>query len=118
MKCKLCDENFNTHYRIPRNLNCGHCFCEQCLKIYQKSGESIYIVCPNCSQISPNNLPICYAIYELIDGEDYYSKNAFCSIHLMESIEFFCKDDNSFICVKCAVTDHQNHNFYSTRVYQ
>ena len=49
MNCKICEEKFDTIYRIPRNLVCGHTFCEQCLKIYTKLDE---INCPKCMKSS------------------------------------------------------------------
>jgi hypothetical protein len=111
MKCKLCDECFDTKYRIPRNLTCGHCYCEQCLKIYQKNEE---IECPNCTKKSPSKLPICYAIFDLIEKEDN-KKKEFCSLHQLEKIQFHCKSDNEDICSTCLLIYHNGHNITSLR---
>lgn len=106
MKCKICEEKFDTKYRIPRNLTCGHCFCEQCLKIYQKNEE---LECPKCAKKSPLKVPICYAIFELIDGDDTSKKNDFCHLHTLEKLQFTCKNDNTIICSKCLLTNHNGH---------
>lgn len=111
MKCKLCEENFDTKYRIPRNLNCGHCFCEQCLKIYQKNEE---VECPKCTKKSPSKLPICYAIFELIDHEDT-KKNDYCINHPLEKIQFYCNTDYIGICIECILLNHNGHMISSIR---
>lgn len=102
MKCKLCEESFDTKYRIPRNLQCGHCFCEQCLKIYQKNEE---IECPKCTKKSPSKLPICFAVLELIDGDDH-KKGEFCPIHTLEKLQFRCQTEGVNICVNCLLSFH------------
>jgi hypothetical protein len=106
MKCNLCEENYDPKYRIPRNLTCGHCFCEQCLKIYCKNEE---IECPKCAKKSPSKLPICYAIYELIDGEDQLKKSDYCTLHPLEKLQFLCKNENVNICVNCLISHHNGH---------
>ena len=59
MYCQICLEGYNTANRIPKNLSCGHTFCDRCLK---KLGNGFEIECPKCRQKSKNNLPICYAM--------------------------------------------------------
>jgi len=113
MKCKICDEKFDTIYRIPRNLVCGHTFCEQCLKIYTKNEE---INCPKCMKISQTqNLPICYAIYEMLEIDKNHKKNDVCNIHSLEKIQFMCKDDNSNICLICYLNEHREHKVVSIK---
>jgi hypothetical protein len=122
MKCKLCDEKYDTRYRIPRNLICGHTFCEQCLKIYESSNS---IECPSCNKTSPNKVPICYAIYEVIDTNPNTNNNEslscinlpddekICSQHNSEKTIFFCKDCALNICANCLFTTHKNHSIKS-----
>ena len=31
MECPMCYELYDDTERIPRNLNCGHTYCESCL---------------------------------------------------------------------------------------
>jgi hypothetical protein len=112
MKCKLCDEIFDTKYKIPRNLNCGHCFCEQCLKLYQKENE---IECPKCTKISSNKLPICYAIFDIIDQNDQFSSSDYCNLHPLVKKELFCSDDKLPICNDCFILHHNGHNIITSR---
>ena len=41
MNCQICLEKYNIFNRIPKNLKCGHTFCERCLK---KLGDYIILV--------------------------------------------------------------------------
>lgn len=113
MRCKLCEEKFDAIYKIPKNLICGHTFCDQCLKIYSKNEE---INCPKCMKISSSqNLPICYAIYEMLEYDKNHKKNDTCSNHSLEKTQFYCKDDNYNICVSCFLKDHRDHKVVSIK---
>lgn len=113
MKCKICEENFNTLYKIPRNLICGHTFCDQCLKIYTTLDQ---INCPKCMKISPTkNLPICYAIYEMLELDQTIKKSDFCNLHQFEKMQFYCKDDKMTICQICFLENHRDHKVHSVK---
>ncbi|GMR39403.1 hypothetical protein PMAYCL1PPCAC_09598, partial [Pristionchus mayeri] len=47
--CAICSENFESIKTIPRNLECGHTFCEVC--IYSMSVE-FNVICPNCKIVT------------------------------------------------------------------
>lgn len=32
MYCQICLEAYNIANRLPKNLSCGHTFCDKCLK--------------------------------------------------------------------------------------
>lgn len=68
MYCQICLEAYNIANRLPKNLGCGHTFCDKCLKkiglLYLIKGNGYEIECPKCRKKSRNNLPICYAIYD------------------------------------------------------
>ena len=106
MKCKICEKSFDTDFRIPRNLNCGHTFCDQCLKQYQKGDE---IECPKCTKKSHCKLPICYAIFDLIYSEENLKKVECCTIHPLEKLQFKCQVDNETICATCLLNKHNGH---------
>ncbi len=113
MKCKICEEKFDTIYKIPRNLVCGHTFCEQCLKIYTKNEQ---INCPRCMKISQSqNLPICYAIYEMIEFDNNHKKTDVCFYHSMEKTQFYCKEDQINICLVCYLDNHRDHRVVSIK---
>ncbi len=39
MYCQICLEAYNIANRLPKNLACGHTFCDKCLK---KIGTTLY----------------------------------------------------------------------------
>ena len=53
MECELCLNSWNSDYRIPKILPCGHTFCLKCLynimDKHQKEKENIF-KCPNCKR--------------------------------------------------------------------
>jgi len=73
MKCKLCENYYDTKKYIPKNLQCGHTFCEQCLLKKQTSllndsnEKEIITTCPKCFMKTNKKLPVSYAILDIID---------------------------------------------------
>ena len=106
MKCKICETDFDTGSRTPRNLNCGHTFCEMCLKLYMKGEE---IECPRCTKKSHYKLPICYAIFDMIHSEENYKKIEYCLSHPLEKLQFKCQVDDETICSICLLKRHNGH---------
>ncbi len=53
MECELCLNSWNSDYRIPKILPCGHTFCLKCLynimDKHKKEKENIF-KCPNCKR--------------------------------------------------------------------
>lgn len=106
MFCNICLESYNIVNRIPRNLSCGHSFCDKCLK---KVSNGYEIECPKCRQKSKNNLPICYAIYDHLLLESNADIDESCKIHEYEKLQFYCNKDKIFICAFCLSSLHQGH---------
>lgn len=46
MECPMCYELYNNELKIPRNLICGHTYCEYCLN--QTMQIKKRIECPTC----------------------------------------------------------------------
>ena len=111
MECTLCFEIYSDNTKKPRNLECGHTFCEECLtKIYCNSS----ITCPSCrrqSSILPKSLPVNFIAADLARRHTEERKRlVFCNLHPKESIRFFCNTCSSGICVECIIT-HCGHLF-------
>ncbi|OMJ93855.1 hypothetical protein SteCoe_3044 [Stentor coeruleus] len=111
MECPLCFEVFNDKLKKPRNLDCGHTFCEQCLnKLYTNNT----IVCPSCRRPS-NNMPKALAVnFIAADLARKYMEErkmfVFCDDHPKEMVRFFCNTCCISICVECIV-NHCGHVF-------
>jgi hypothetical protein len=106
MNCQICLERYNTANRIPKNLSCGHTFCDRCLK---KLAAGYEIECPKCRQKSKNNLPICYPIYDYLILENKADIDEPCSLHEYEKLQFYCNKDKTNICALCLSSLHQGH---------
>jgi hypothetical protein len=64
-ECSICFEGYNCEKRKPLVINCGHTFCEICLKqIIEKDRAS----CPICkfkiNRVSIKDIPVNYAILD------------------------------------------------------
>ena len=113
MDCPSCYEYFDADDRIPRNLNCGHTFCEQCLiKIEQQR----LTVCPICratiaKPFKPKKLPKNFIALDYAQRQhEMLKKSNFCSYHPKELMKHFCNTCMRLICVDCIV-DHSGHSF-------
>ncbi|XP_056299090.1 E3 ubiquitin-protein ligase-like [Pseudoliparis swirei] len=48
-ECGVCYRTYNAGLRCPRELHCGHSFCESCLLVLSRPrGADMLIVCPLC----------------------------------------------------------------------
>ena len=112
MECPSCYENFNENERVPRNLQCGHTFCERCLLQLQNSQN---YSCPICRKqqigFKAADLPKNYIALDLVQKQIEMSKAAnLCTIHTKEQLRFFCVTCSNLICPECIV-DHSGHQF-------
>lgn len=111
MECSLCFETYNDEERKPRNLDCGHTFCEDC--IYHTFTMS-RISCPTCRTITykvPSALQINYIAAEIArHAREERKKKSFCDVHKVEPIRFYCNSCDVNMCVECIVS-HSGHYF-------
>ncbi|XP_067220459.1 E3 ubiquitin-protein ligase TRIM39-like [Chanodichthys erythropterus] len=126
--CPLCKETFR---RRP-DLKINTTLREVVLLCREKSGQSkSEVLCDICDDIKMKALKMCLVCqnsycqthlephqrvpnlkkHKLIDPvenlEDYI-----CQKH-EKPLELFCRDDQTCVCLLCAVTDHRNHNTVS-----
>lgn len=111
MECPLCFDIYTEQLKRPRNMECGHTFCEQCLQRLYSSGMN---QCPTCRRPSlsiPRSLPINYVVADLARKYHEDKKNCIpCEAHNKEICRFFCNTCESSICLEC-ITNHCGHQF-------
>ncbi|XP_042306772.1 zinc finger protein RFP-like isoform X2 [Sceloporus undulatus] len=110
--CSICLDFFTE----PVTIDCGHNFCQACLKNYWVATEAS---CPQCrekvqyTQLRPNRqLANVVAIAKKLrnEGEKRAKRNeGACEKH-QEPLKLFCKEDQTLICVVCDRSkEHRNH---------
>lgn len=113
MECPNCFEVYDERERIPRNLPCGHTYCEVCLGqfiVFQKKLE-----CPVCRiklepSVKPQHLSKNFVALEVSSKHrEIQKKLLFCSTH-KEPLRFFCETCQVNICASCII-DHSGHKF-------
>ena len=97
----------------PRNLPCGHTFCEGCL--YKMLSEANKITCPICrnsvSQVIPNKLPKNYIAYDIaVKAREDREKCDACPKHPNEPVRLYCNTCKQGICAECII-NHSGHHF-------
>ena len=113
MECKSCYELFDEQQRVPRNLPCGHTYCEICLD--QVLSIKKKLECPECrfkvdTLIKPNSLSKNFIACEIATKHrEIQKKLLFCVSH-KEPLRFFCETCQVNICASC-ILDHNGHYF-------
>jgi len=115
MECPSCYELFNEEKRIPRNLPCGHTYCQFCLENLATHGTTNS--CPTCKKpvgmalFNPELLPKNYLALEYVRKfEEDRKGNMMCDTHLKEQLMLFCKTCEHGICKQCII-NHSGHQF-------
>ncbi|XP_056099140.1 zinc-binding protein A33-like isoform X2 [Rhinichthys klamathensis goyatoka] len=127
-KCPLCKETFR---RRP-NLKINTALREVVLHLKEKSGQSkSEVLCDICDNIKMKALKMCLVCqssycqthlephqrvpklkkHKLIDPVENLEVYI-CQKH-EKPLELFCRDDQTCVCLLCAVTDHKTHNTVS-----
>ena len=105
MECSLCLEKFQD----PRNLPCGHTFCDQCLqKLVKSSGRKDFecSLCRKIWQIPQGGLNALPKNYVAEGFKNVLPSNTVCILanagNLHEEAEYFCVDCWDAMCASCS----------------
>ncbi|GMR38160.1 hypothetical protein PMAYCL1PPCAC_08355 [Pristionchus mayeri] len=114
--CAICTEMFDSVKFIPRVLDCGHTFCEQCI-VKDKHFMCNVIECPNCSYVTNlvdgKPLPKNFLAISMSEQMMTSNKNAkspckecnkkFSSLSLCICIKEDCDMFNQLLCLNCSL---------------
>jgi RING-finger-containing E3 ubiquitin ligase len=114
LTCLICYDPYDTEFRIPRMIPCGHTICSHCVFNLIHTYRT-YFQCPFDKKIfnSPNDdfsalLPTNFALLSLL-GKKKQKKVFNCLTH-QRKMELFCKDCSYRVCIECAFQgSHQGH---------
>ncbi|XP_051123655.1 E3 ubiquitin-protein ligase KEG [Andrographis paniculata] len=73
--CSVCQNKFNEDERCPLLLQCGHCFCRECLSRMFLASQGSSLSCPRCRHVSTvgnsvSALKKNYSVLSLIQGDE------------------------------------------------
>lgn len=108
--CGICQQNFDSTYRDPRMLHCGHSFCSVCLKdLFSRDIKA----CPedgvSLNVISIEELPKNFALLKFLSKSPPKADNRLCADH-KKLLEYMCIQDKSKVCANCALFgQHRGH---------
>ncbi len=83
-ECPICLSGYNSEDRLPRQLNCQHSLCSECLPKIIKDGNSLRacVECPIC-KVKTNkclqDIPRSLLIVQLMDATKYKANDTFDS---------------------------------------
>ena len=115
--CDVCYLKFDAETKVPRMLQCGHTFCEECLQRVLLNGHN-RTFCPVCQRpilcTRVNEIPVNYALKQLIETIDSKMKQVERSFNACQKHgfpkQFICTNCESEICGNCVALDHKGCN--------
>ena len=127
MDCHVCFSSFDSiaEERTPRMLKCGHSFCTKCIDgMISRNTECTKCFAP-IIETSSRDLPINYALTELIDishldncvAKLELSKEPLCNKHNKKKI-YACVVCNKIVCEVGALLDHSCENCEIVTIYE
>lgn len=122
MICPLCYSKYGTGFpqRIPRELDCRHTFCTECLLKLQELQGSV-IECSSCKlrTLLPSNgvdgldknMDLLHAILQTEEEEQKLCNFCIRKVYPAKAATFYCSDCEVFMCGSCSDTIHSQLEF-------
>ncbi len=111
LSCNIC---YNL-LREPKDLDCPHMFCLQCLQKWVKKDD--VVECPECRRVTilpqgglvnlKTNLRLKNMIEEYSKSVETQKTVSLCSYHVGEKQHFFCVTCGVAVCRDCLVLKHE-----------
>ena len=122
LNCPVCLDT----YTNPKQLQCQHIYCQQCLRrlVERDQQGQLVLICPNCRQVTPvpangvAGLPAAFHINNLLELQDTLKEQKkakegvlYCADHQERELELYCESCEQLICFQCTIAEHRSHNF-------
>ena len=106
------------HSRYPKDLDCRHACCQDCL-LQMVSGGSSSVTCPECRRVTnisesgvesmTTNGTLRSLAEERFELELQSTGNGMCTSHAKEELRFFCETCGTLICPLCLIDKHRRN---------
>ena len=112
--CAVCREVYSS----PRFLPCFHTFCLSCLEGLAATADGSSFLCPTCrrsTDIPLGGVQTFQVNFYIAEDELERARRGvnatICPAHTLElePLAFLCVDCDSMICIRCKLTEHENH---------
>ena len=122
LNCPVCLDT----YTGPKQLQCHHVYCQQCLRrlVERDQQGQLVLTCPNCRQVTPvpangvAGLPAAFHINNPLELRDTLKEQRkgeegalYCADHQGREQELYCESCKQFICLQCTITEHHGHQY-------
>ena len=125
LNCPICLDT----YTNPKQLQCHHVFCQECLANMVNQGlwGQLTLTCPNCRQVTPvpasgvRGLQAAFQVNQFLEVVEESKKAAVsaddyaigCPEHDGRVEELYCETCGEIICYKCIMKGekHQTHDY-------
>ena len=122
LNCPVCLDT----YTNPKQLQCHHIYCQQCLGrlVVRDQQGQLVLICPNCRQVTPvpangvAGLPAAFHINNLLELRDTLKEQKkakegvlYCADHQERELELYCESCEQPICFQCTIAEHRGHNY-------
>ena len=111
LTCPVCQDEFDD----PRILPCGHCYCRRCIGQLSNTAGPDPFPCPECRKVTalPFNdtslLPRALLAVRMKEKLQRQGETV-CTKH-DEKMNLYCIVCKLKVCIKCAFSDHSEHNY-------
>lgn len=124
LNCHIC----HRRYTEPKQLNCGHTYCLECITgvVKAKLHSSNIIVCPDCRQETPlpakgtEGLKVDFyvnKVSKVIDGlrAKHSDEIPWCCFQHNQVLQLYCDTCERLVCTECITSDqHCRNHAYKT----
>ena len=110
--CPVCQREYDSSFRTPKILFCGHTVCFDCLNKISFSDDRLK--CPFCRKLVPrlsegNSVPTNFIFLSILESQMQQKKD-FCNEHPEYKKDHICLVDRCRICLYCTVYGaHKDH---------
>ena len=109
--CNKCKVLYNLTDRRPIALPCTDTFCEQCYAGFSEPQNPGIVKCPLDGDefVKPPKVYYDKRIMAALEKQNPMDLIIMCEKHADLQAEFYCVKDDEYLCYKCTLLNHKEH---------